>query len=117
MSQFDFQQGLCFKGFLNDLAGIPFGKHAQRFERESELVVRVRDAAALIENALDRFLFPLPIWLLTIHDEPDALLQRLDVGIVCVHQPDESPGRHDDLGAFRMLNVFMLFARLSKAVS
>src|SRR4051812_42260538 len=48
---------------------IPLSKHTQRLHREDELVIRVRDHTALVEYSLNSFLQPLPVGLLSAHDE------------------------------------------------
>lgn len=88
------------------------GKHAESLHGEGELVVGVRDHAALVEDALDRLLQPLAVGLLALHDQPDALLDGLLVRVVGLHEADQRPRRHDHLGAGGMLDVFACLAGL-----
>ena len=72
-------------------------EHTQRFDREDELVVRIGDHDAFVEDAFDALLLPLSVLLLPAHDEPDGSHDGLLEGIFRNHESDHGPARHDDL--------------------
>ncbi|KAL1835572.1 hypothetical protein VTK73DRAFT_5527 [Phialemonium thermophilum] len=95
-------------GLSNPLVRILLGKHAQGLHRKEKLVVGIADHGALVEDALDRLLPPLPVGLLPFHDQPDAPLDALHVRVVRLHEPDERPGGHDHLRTRRVFQALRL---------
>jgi hypothetical protein len=84
---------------------IPASEYTKRFNGEGELIVRVGYHATFIENTLDGFLQPLPIFLLSTHDEFQTPLNNCSIWVVSFQEPNADPSGHDNLGAAGMLNV------------
>ena len=110
-----------------------FVRFAQHPNGEREFKVGISYGARLVEYALDGFLWPRAVLerttsgkivqmdcivnctdkQLTRHDESDGALNRLRIGITCVHQSHDSPARLYNL-TILMLYPLALFARLER---
>jgi hypothetical protein len=106
---------------------------AQHPNGEREFKVGISYCTRLVEYAFDGFLWPRAVLegttsgkivqthcivkctdrQLTRHDESDCALNRLRIGITCVHQSHDSPARLYNLTIF-VLYPLALFARLER---
>lgn len=94
------------------LVAIPLRIHAQSLYREDELIVRVRNHTALIEDALNSLLQPFSIGLLPRHNELERLFYWFEIGISCFNQCYADPCSLYYLRSCWMLDVFALFTSL-----
>ena len=75
----------------NHLIGIFLGEHPEGFDWEFVFIVWIADHAAFVEDSLNGLLEPLSIWLLSLHEEFDALLDRLLIWISGFQETDNGP--------------------------
>lgn len=94
------------------LIAIPLRIHTQSLYREDELIVRVRNHTALIEDALDSLLQPFSIGLLPRHDELERLFYWFGIWISCFDQRYTNPCSLYYLRSCWMLDVRALFTCL-----
>jgi hypothetical protein len=104
---------ITVRQILNNLfIGIALRELAKRHYRKDELVVRIRDQDAVIEHPFHRFLRPFAVRQLAVHDQLDALTQRLYLWIFSLKQADDGKGRLYNLATAGVLDVFKLLAAL-----
>ena len=104
---------ITVRQILNNLfIRIALRELAKRHYREDELVVRIRDQDAVIEHPFHRFLRPFAVRQLAVHEQLDALAQRLHVWIFGLKQADDGIGRLYNLATAGVLDVLKLLAAL-----